>query len=182
MTQEHPQTDLPVLFLDVDGVLNAYALDPILAGFDDFEVHEVTIGDDTGFRMTLDLRLSPGMGQALATLPAEIVWLTTWEHNADQLIAPLVGLPRGLRVLSPPSGAKTGTPLWKLDALRQSVSLNPTPFVWLDDDLNLFRAAVSAEKWASELPVPSLLIAPDPRAGILPEDIEAIEEFLAAHG
>ena len=91
----------PAVFLDVDGVLNAYAYDPLLAGYSDFELHEVTVGQESGFRMVFDLCLSMTMGKALAALPAEIVWLTTWEADADRIVAPLCGLPSGLRVLHP---------------------------------------------------------------------------------
>jgi hypothetical protein len=40
----------PVLFLDVDGVLNAFEFDPNLATFDDFEDQEVTVDEGSGFR------------------------------------------------------------------------------------------------------------------------------------
>jgi hypothetical protein len=78
-------TELPTLFLDVDGVLNAFQLDPTLATFDDFEDQEVMVDEGNGFRMILDLCLSRSMGKRIGALSAEIVWATTWEHNADSM-------------------------------------------------------------------------------------------------
>ena len=52
------RTALPYLFLDVDGVLNAYDCDEDLVSFDDFVVHEVSNDDGSGFSLTFDLWLS----------------------------------------------------------------------------------------------------------------------------
>lgn len=171
------------MFLDVDGVLNAFDYDPLLAGYTDFVTHEVTVGQQSGFRMIFDLRLSRGMGKALADLPAEITWLTTWQKDADRIVAPLVGLPQGLRVLYPPADTSDSDPVWKFTVLRRTVDADPRPFVWLDDGVNTFATgSVSVREWADELSVPNLLIAPDPRSGLVPGQIEAISEFLTAHG
>jgi hypothetical protein len=53
------------------------------------------------------------------------------------------------------------------------------PFVWIDDDIDIFRsAAESARQWAANLPVRNLLISPDSRSGLTHGQLEAVEDFL----
>jgi hypothetical protein len=58
----------PLLFLDVDGVV-------------------LPIG------MALE-ELAMDLGRQLIALPGELVWATAWQHDANDEIAPRVGLPR----------------------------------------------------------------------------------------
>jgi hypothetical protein len=37
--------------------------------------------------------LNPGHGPALAALPFDLVWASTWEQEANDFVAPLLGLP-----------------------------------------------------------------------------------------
>jgi HAD domain in Swiss Army Knife RNA repair proteins len=170
---------LPTVFLDVDGVLNAFRFDVEHASFGDFTDHAVTIDDQPGLGRRFDLCLSRTMGERLASLNAVIVWVTTWEHHADTYIAPLCGLPRDLSVLTSPDGVDTWHGTWKFDAVRRAVSEDPRPFVWVDDDLDAFgRGSDSARRWAADLPIENLLVSPDPRAGLTHGHLEAIEAFL----
>jgi hypothetical protein len=59
---------LPLLFLDVDGVVL-----PIGAELED---------------------LGTALGRQLAALHCELVWATAWQHDANEEIAPRIGLPR----------------------------------------------------------------------------------------
>ena len=131
----------PHLFLDVDGVLNAFELDlgSDVAVFDDFGVHEVEFEFEVGHPRTFVVCLSPAMGARLAQLAVDIQWATTWEHRADSAIAPLCGLPSGLPVLSPLDEAEEWELDWKFLAVRRSVERDPRPFVWIDDDIDYFR-------------------------------------------
>jgi hypothetical protein len=174
-----PGSEHPLLFLDVDGVLNAFDFDSSLASFDDFEEHEVMLDEGNGFRMNLDLCLSQSMGERIGALSAEIVWATTWEHNADSIVAPLCGLPRSLRVLTRPRSTTRMDGAWKFDEVRHVVTDDMRPFVWIDDDIDAFRLGPqSARRWAAGLPVQNLLISPDPRTGLTRGHLETIEEFL----
>jgi len=174
-----PGSEHPLLFLDVDGVLNAFDFDSSLASFDDFEEHEVMLDEGNGFRMNLDLCLSQSMGERIGALSAEIVWATTWEHNADSIVAPLCGLPRSLRVLTRPRSTTRMDGAWKFDEVRRVVTDEMRPFVWIDDDIDAFRLGPeSARRWAAALPVQNLLLAPDPRTGMTHGHLEAIEDFL----
>jgi hypothetical protein len=57
----------PLLFLDVDGVVLPFGA----------ELEEI----------------NPDLGRRLAALPGELVWATAWEHGANELLGPHLGLP-----------------------------------------------------------------------------------------
>jgi hypothetical protein len=176
----------PHLFLDVDGVLNPFGPDhnhngeP--AGFDDFDVHAVEFELEPGRLRLFLVRLSPTMGARLTGLAVDICWATTWEHRADSAIAPLCGLPRALPVLSPLNEAEEWERDWKFLAVRRAVERDPRPFVWIDDDIDYFRdGALTPRAWAAGLSEPNLLVAPDSDTGLLPIQLNAIEEFVGQH-
>ncbi len=165
----------PWLFLDVDGVLNAYDL-PRRAprgAFADFRP-VVT----RGFR----LWLSREMGRQLCALPVEIAWSTTWSLHVDELIAGEVGLPTGLPVAAaPPAHVETRRfTNWKLQGVQDFLAGRQRPFVWLDDDALDAPGGdgLTPREWAAGLEVPSLLVAPSPRCGLRPEEIDAIATWL----
>jgi hypothetical protein len=175
----------PHLFLDVDGVLNAFDFLPgrDFPGFHDFDVHQVAFEEDGhGARIFL-VCLSATMGARIAGLAADISWATTWEGRADSHIAPLCGLPRGLPVLNKPRNPVDPWGGWKFHEVRRAVERDPRPFVWVDDDIESFRfEAKTARHWAASLSIPNLLIAPNPSTGLLPEQLNLIEAFLAEQG
>jgi hypothetical protein len=174
----------PHLFLDVDGVLNAFELDPSMStdGFDDFDVHEVEFELEAGYSHTFILCLSPAMGARIAQLAVDIWWATTWEHRADSAIAPLCGLPRGLPVLTARDAGEGWDLDWKFLEVRRTVQSDPRPFVWIDDDIDFFRiGSITAREWAAGISMPSLLITPDARTGLRPQQLDAVEEFVRWH-
>ena len=175
----------PHLFLDVDGVLNAFDLDlsSDVERFDDFGVHEVEFEFEAGYPQTFIVCLSPTMGARIAQLAVDIYWVTTWEHRADSAIAPLCGLPRGLPVLTPRDKAEEWDLDWKFHEVRRSVERDPRPFVWIDDDIDYFRdRSMTVREWAAGLSMPNLLIAPNAETGLLPQQLDAVEDFVRRHG
>ena len=179
-----PTPESPNLFLDVDGVLNAFELNVGngVDGFDDFGVHEVEFEFEPGRPRLFRVRLSPTMGARIAQLAVNIHWATTWEHRADSAIAPLCGLPRGLPVLSPLDEDEEWHRDWKFVAVRRSVQRDPRPFVWIDDDVDLFLdKGLTPREWAASLATPNLLIAPDSANGVVPRELDAVEDFVRRH-
>jgi hypothetical protein len=165
-------------------VLNALELDGGngVDGFEDFDVHEVEFVFESGGPRLFQVRLSPTMGARIARLAVDIHWATTWGHRADSAIAPLCGLPRGLPVLSPRNEAEEWDLDWKFLAVRRSVQRDPRPFVWIDDDIDFFvDEGVTPREWAASLATPSLLIAPDADTGVVPRELDAVEEFVRRH-
>ncbi|AIA02172.1 hypothetical protein SAZ_08800 [Streptomyces noursei ZPM] len=70
----------PLLYLDVDGVLNPVLLGPGFAAHDLMDHLVLLSADHAAWLHELSARY-------------ELVWATTWEHGANTHIAPLLDLP-----------------------------------------------------------------------------------------
>ena len=140
--------DLPLLLLDVDGVLNPFAALTCPAGYDE---HPFFPGEEP-------VRLCRDHGEWLVELAErfELVWATGWGDNANTYLAPVLGLPRlpvirfpdmpfEPRAKVPPIAAYTGS----------------RPAVWLDDIVT-----PEAREWAARRSAPTLLIEIDPAEGL----------------
>lgn len=156
----------PVLYLDVDGVLNV--LRERSPHWADLTGHDVALAG-----RTYRLNLSRTMGETLAALPVDIRWATTWAEAADHFIAPLVGLAAGLPVACRPVASDSR---YKSAAIRRQVAAERRPFVWVDDE----AIAEDDFAWAERLAVPSLFVRPDPTEGLTPEQLTTIEEFVTS--
>lgn len=191
----------PLLLLDVDGPLNPFQLitrtghrpvtDPAGEPFV-YQRHHLY---PTGWADGLPVLLSTGHGQALRRL-AEVytlVWATTWEHEANSIIAPLVGLPE-LPVIEWPDAAR-GWVLdqpphhgsWKtrhiaawLDAHATGPDGRALPWVWVDDDVNRFDRSWLAEHYGQSAP-PHRLYRVEPRHGLRAHDFEDLTGWGLAH-
>ncbi|ANZ38990.1 hypothetical protein BBK82_25890 [Lentzea guizhouensis] len=154
---------LPLLFLDVDGPLLPFAgakhtgpadANPLLA------------------------RLDPLHGPWLASLPCELVWATTWGTDANDVLAPLLGLP-ALPVATWPEDRETEDSdhaaglHWKTRGL---VALAGTrPFAWVDDEITEKDRA-----WVADHHGQALLHRVDPRHGLTDADYLTIDAWLRA--
>lgn len=164
------------ILLDVDGVLNAVTRAPG-DHWDDWRVEKCM-----GFPITH----SPAVGArllALAERPeVELIWLTTWEHNANDWIGPLFGWP-SFRVLDrhdlieSPTGLIVSTQgWWKLDEAQALWEDDPVPFVWIDDDLGI--GDDGATDWIHSLDGAAIGVRPDSERGLTPNLLDVIEEFV----
>ncbi|GAA1632407.1 HAD domain-containing protein [Nonomuraea maheshkhaliensis] len=117
----------PLLLLDVDGVLN-----PMGRPDPDFRRYRCTVGGEV-----YTVHLNPRHGRRLLDLAlttgAELVWATTWEHHANDWIAPRIGLPSLPVITMNPDvpceqGENFKTPHVAAYAGRR-------PFVWFDDQV-----------------------------------------------
>ncbi|MFJ9407361.1 HAD domain-containing protein [Streptomyces sp. NPDC101393] len=72
--------DRPLLFLDIDGVLNPVLPTPGFVAHDLLDHTVLLSADHAGW-----------LGELAGAY--ELVWATTWEHHANTHVAPLLGLP-----------------------------------------------------------------------------------------
>ncbi|MDH6136503.1 hypothetical protein P3T37_005931 [Kitasatospora sp. MAA4] len=153
--------DLPLLLLDVDGVLNPFAAASCPPGFREYRFFP---GED-------EVRLNRDHGRWLVTLAEryEIVWATGWEEEANQFISPVLGLPRLPVICFPP---KPFDPSEKVPAVAAFVGDRPA--AWVDDALT-----PSAHEWADGREAATLLMDADPSVGLTPD---MVERLMAWHG
>nr|WP_202438035.1 hypothetical protein [Streptomyces sp. SID5910] len=119
-------------------------------------------------------RLDPGLGPRLLALGCPLVWATTWMEEANEVVAPRIGLPR-LPVLPwPDAGAGDGPRglHWKTPLLVEWA--DGRPFIWVDDEIS----GMDRQWVAAAHPGPALLHHVDPAEGLRDADFHAVAEWL----
>ncbi len=167
----------PLLFLDVDGPLI-----PFGAPADRYPNYQTNLEPRAANSNPLLARINPQHRPRLAELPCDLVWATTWMTDANECIAPLIGLPPLVVVVWPePSSTdeqdeRNGLH-WKTRALVDWAA--GRPFAWVDDEItNTDRAWVSENHRGD-----ALLHRVDPRHGLADADYATLNEWLRrAHG
>jgi probable HAF family extracellular repeat protein len=116
--------------------------------------------------------LDPRLGRRLAALPCDLVWATTWMAEANEVLAPRLGLPQ-LPVVDWPDDDNRDSRLhWKTRRLVQWAA--GRPFVWADDEItDADRAWVAANHSR-----PALLYRADPHHGLSDSDLDTIARWL----
>jgi hypothetical protein len=139
----------PVLFLDVDGVLNCL----------NATVPVEHIHPGTGFQAFVP----EGTRERLALLTEhyEPVWSTAWMSSAHGPFREHLGLPD--RAWPYVQWAE-----YKLPAMLRYAG--PRPWAWVDDDAEW---EIKALGW-TEAMVPGLVVVPDPRVGLTDEHVREL--------
>lgn len=175
-------TSRPLLALDVDGVLNV-ACPPATAKERGLVRDEVKVptfwshGRHVRLRLHLDPTLVPALLTLAADLGVELTWATTWNHQANEVIAPRVGLYElpVIEVPPPPGGMTTLLPHhWKRDAILAYAG--DRPLAWVDDDLRL-----ADQEWAdrrTSAGAPTLLLPTNEAVGLRGEHLEDVRAWV----
>lgn len=168
----------PLLLIDVDGPLNPYAAKPTQrpAGFETHRMRPASwIARAGAHAKPLRVWLNPAHGPALQALPFDLVWCTTWTHEANEWIGPHLGLPELPYVPFDDMWAlRSDGTYWKThDVVTWAAG---RPFAWVDDEVtDRDREFVEYAHTG-----PALLLTISPRTGLLPEHFEQLTEWAAA--
>lgn len=171
MTSSGP---LPLLFLDVDGPLIPFGRP---GGYPTYPGPDPQAAEGN----PLLGRVDPGHGARLASLPCELVWATTWMEEANESLAPRIGLPE-LAVVRWPEPSEEDERdernglHWKTRALVAWAA--GRPFAWVDDEIT----GADREWVSAHHPGSALLHRVDPAEGLTAADYATLAEWLRSVG
>lgn len=171
----------PFLLIDVDGPLN-----PVMSisqararGYDRHMLNPMMADgsmwrDAHGMKLRVFLNRAHGEGLLKLTDVFDLVWATTWEHEANMLIGPRIGLPklpviefdRSWRLPTRPDGTYFKTH----DVVRY---VNGRSFAWVDDEVSEHDEEYVAEHHTG----PALLCDVSPLTGLTGEHFAKLREW-----
>jgi hypothetical protein len=158
----------PIVFLDVDGTLLPVGGVATPSGLDGWDSWQESGNPQLA-------RLDRRHGPRLLALPCELVWATAWMDDANDVIAPILGLPQ-LPVADLPDDSYDDEPdtllHWKTRALVETAA--GRPFAWVDDEIGEPDHAWVAEHH----PGPALLLRVNAASGLTAEDFAVLENWL----
>ncbi|GAB3486232.1 HAD domain-containing protein [Nocardiopsis coralliicola] len=152
----------PLLFLDVDGVLNPFAARGCPDGYREYGF----------FPDEEPVRLSAVHGTWLAALGRvfDPVWATGWGGpDANRCIAPALHLPQFPAVVFPPAPFPAAAKVPAISAYAED-----RPAAWSDD-----AHAPEARRWARTRTAPTLLVPADPSRGMTEQDVHSLLAWAA---
>lgn len=169
-----------MMFLDVDGVVNAVSGTPDPQVWPDWQTATVR-----NRLAAFPILWSPSVVDRLCSWDerglVEIFWLTTWLDDANGELAQTLGLPGwavlGSDLAADPALSSSGGAWgwWKADLVHQQLHTHPgRPFVWLDDDLDAERALCDQLTADHDC----LLLAPSSPVGLTPAQLDEVESWL----
>jgi hypothetical protein len=154
----------PLLFVDVDGVLNPYAGPACPAGFAE---HDLFPGEEP-------VRLCADHGAWLHELAErfDLAWGTAWNAADRALLVELLALPAFGPAVTLPAGQFD--PREKVPAV--AAVAGDRPLAWIDDMLTS-----EAWEWAATRAAPTLLVPIDPAIGLARADVDELVDWAAAY-
>ena len=163
----------PFLLIDVDGVLNPFAHAGAFAP--GWQTYQIEAESPFRGKRTYEVHLHSTHGRWLAELEDdfELGWGSTWEEQANSLIAPKIGL-------HPLPVARVG---WHMDGNYDKSEgivalVGDRPCAWVDDG-----PGWSGFEWRDQRlarGIPTLIITPDPAIGFTRAHKDALHRFAAS--
>jgi hypothetical protein len=150
---------LPLLLVDVDGVISLFGFDRHLAPPGKYLLVE-----------GIPHFISDTAGAHLRELAAdyELAWCTGWEERANDHLPLALGLPGPLPHLSLADGAD---PRSKAAAIDRYAGPD-RPAAWIDDVHD-----EACARWAAARPGPTLLLSTDPAVGLTAAHVESLKRW-----
>ncbi|MFI6092954.1 HAD domain-containing protein [Streptomyces sp. NPDC051218] len=173
---------VPLLFLDVDGPLLPFGAtrQQLPNGYPTYGTGGKPSEADANPLIT---RIDPAHGPRLLALPCELVWATTWMADANECVAPWLGLPELPLLLWPDSPEESDE---SEEDERRGLHWKTRPvvrwaagraFAWVDDEItDADRFWVEAHHSGS-----ALLLRVDPTRGMTDEDFGVLGRWLRGH-
>lgn len=178
------------LYQDVDGCLNAMLSGHVWGEVGETGdcgalkgVAEAYYGEDgqldpNGRPARFNMWWNSRLIDALNEMDVEFVWTTTWREDARNVAKLMKLTHQNSRVLHPLDG-KTRFPSigWKFDALVAEQMRDPSPFIWVDDEIQALPRA--AREMIHQLG--GLMICPDSGYGMTPKHVKMMSEYFDNH-
>ena len=187
MTETVTETnDKPLLLIDVDGPLNPMSMSnraAVRAGFRAYKTNPLTQDGrywKDVFGDYLKVHLKREHGEQLLALSDvfELVWATTWEHDANTFIGPRIGLPElpvveFTKLLQQfPEPPEPGLH-WKTAVITAYARVRDRPFAWVDDEMRGVDGVYFA-RWHMH---PFLAKWIDPAVGLVEKDFRELRQW-----
>ncbi|HZU72467.1 MAG TPA: HAD domain-containing protein [Acidimicrobiales bacterium] len=150
----------PLLFVDIDGVLNPYAAPSCPEGY----VERVLFPDEEPVRLCVRHR------EWLIALAEvyDLVWATAWNEADRTVLTSILALPAFAGAIELPNGPFD--PREKVPAVERLAGNRP--LAWVDDMLG-----PEAWTWSSERSEPTLLLPVDPAVGLTEDDVKSLLDW-----
>lgn len=152
-----PDSDQPVLAVDIDGVISLFGFEeaPRVEGAE-FELIDGALHC---------ISMSTGGHLRMLAQHFDVVWATGWESGGER-VSQLLGLPQW-PALSFKGAARFGSADWKLEPLGRYA--HGRALAWIDDSLD-----EACYAWAREREEPTLLVETQPQEGLREVQVEAL--------
>jgi hypothetical protein len=150
---------VPVLLLDLDGVLSPFAADTCPDGHQERVLFE---GEEP-------VRFCPAHGDWIHELASvgDVWWATAWGEHANDLFLPLLGVEPLPVVQLPPAPFEPELKVPAVDAM-----VGDRPAAWIDDN-----HTAAGQRWAAGRRAPTLLVSTDPAIGWTRKDVDQVIDW-----
>lgn len=169
----------PMLLIDVDGPLNPYARsNRQLRKTTSSKSNTPPEGRFHEYKLLgLKVWLNRWHGQQLLALADvfDLVWCTTWGHQANTDIGPKIGLPKLPVIEFPATRDRPDARIhWKTTTIVAYTVAHDRPFAWIDDEVGAHDGIWFA-RWCRQ---PFMTRKIDPSVGLADEDFAALREWV----